>query len=506
VKVRVLCLHDESSSALSLIRQLQKVGKQLHHDHGIELAFVNSPHLTNINMSTNNNMNTNTNDNDNGSSSGSGSGSDENENANKSESDENENEMERQRVWYYNDNDNGKSKEDRLGLDASILHLRQIWSQSLYSNPFSGVLGIGQGASVAALLPFLRFDNPLPLHTRTSSAGDGDRDRDSGAAGDSDCAHDNDNENDDTKSDADDDDDADDCQMMFQGLQFCMFVNGWDLLNSNTNTSMNSSPQHDDDLEYKEATELPSLHIYHDNNNSNTSHQLYQRYGGGKVPNKKSKAQNLILKQPFKQLEKENGKGNENENAHASTTSRDVNAKAMNAIGKFLVLQKKNMISRLGHRHTLESNADQDIDIDADADANTNADVNANANAIRSKEIQTKGREIASMIESTQRQLANAEQRALELIHESVSENPPKALMAMILPTRTRGTDSSSVNVNQKGGTIVGGWMGERDAFRSEEFIRERGAPCPKEFTLSAEERGEKQDVDDDDDGGGGKN
>ena len=227
------------------------------------------------------------------------------------------------------------------------------------------------------------------------------------------------------------------------------------------------------------------------------SHQLYQRYGGGKVvPNKKSKAQNLILKQPFKQLEKENGKGNENENAHASTTSRDVNAKAMNAIGKFLVLQKKNMISRLGHRHTLESNAD--------IDANTKS--NADANAIHSKEIQTKGREIASMIESTQRQLANAEQRALELIHESVSENPPKALMAMILPTRTRGTDSSSVNVNQKGGTIVGGWMGERDAFRSEEFIRERGAPCPKEFTLSAEERGEKQDVDDDDDGGGGKN
>ena len=231
-------------------------------------------------------------------------------------------EMERQRVWYYNDNNNASNNnEDRLGLDPSILHLRQIWSQSLYSNPFSGVLGIGQGASVAALLPFLRFDNPLPLHTRTSSAGDGDRDRDSGAAGDSDCAHDNDNENDDTKSDADDDDDADDCQMMFQGLQFCMFVNGWDLLNSNTNTSVNSSPQsqhddintHDDHLEYKEATELPSLHIYHDNNNDNNiSHQLYQRHGGGKVVPNKSKAQNLILKQPFKQLEKENANENAN--------------------------------------------------------------------------------------------------------------------------------------------------------------------------------------------------
>ena len=66
-----------------------------------------------------------------------------------------------------------------------------------------------------------------------------------------------------------------------------------------------------------------------------------------------------------------------------------MNAKATNAIGKCLVLQKQNMISRLGHRHTLESNAD--------IDANTKS--NADANAIHSKEIQTKGREIASMIE-----------------------------------------------------------------------------------------------------------
>ena len=77
-----------------------------------------------------------------------------------------------------------------------------------------------------------------------------------------------------------------------------------------------------------------------------------------------------------------------------------MNAKATNAIGKCLVLQKQNMISRLGHRHTLESNSDQDI-VDADADANSNSitNANANANAIHSKEIQTKGREIASMIE-----------------------------------------------------------------------------------------------------------
>jgi hypothetical protein len=35
----------------------------------------------------------------------------------------------------------------------------------------------------------------------------------------------------------------------------------------------------------------------------------------------------------------------------------------------------------------------------------------------------------------------------------------------------------------------------EGGAFRSEEFIQKtRGAPCPKEFTLSAKERGKKYD------------
>jgi len=36
-----------------------------------------------------------------------------------------------------------------IGLDASLLHLQQIWK----SMPFSGILAIGQGASVASLLP-----------------------------------------------------------------------------------------------------------------------------------------------------------------------------------------------------------------------------------------------------------------------------------------------------------------------------------------------------------------
>ena len=107
-----------------------------------------------------------------------------------------------------------------------------------------------------------------------------------------------------------------------------------------------------------------------------------------------------------------------------------------------------------------------------------------------------KGREIASQIESAQLELAKVEQKALQLMYETVSENPPKALMAMIMPpsfgSGGSGVGGVTTGVNGGGGTIVGGWTGMRDAFRSEEFIQEKGSPCPTEFTLPIGER-EKQ-------------
>ena len=36
-----------------------------------------------------------------------------------------------------------------------------------------------------------------------------------------------------------------------------------------------------------------------------------------------------------------------------------------------------------------------------------------------------------------------------------------------------------------KNGTLVGGWAGNKDHFRSEEFKNSGGAPYPKEFILS---------------------
>ena len=85
----------------------------------------------------------------------------------------------------------------------------------------------------------------------------------------------------------------------------------------------------------------------------------------------------------------------------------------------------------------------------------------------------------ARPMEATLARLAQVEREALDLIHQTVAENPPKALMAIITP------DPSSA----RGGTLMGGWSGERDAFRSDEFKRSGGAPCPKEFTVRENNR-----------------
>jgi hypothetical protein len=76
-----------------------------------------------------------------------------------------------QRVWWEERDDVVETKEDDttpeeepsetaaphrkyVGLDASLLLLRQIWN----SMPFWGVIAVGKGAAVAAFLPLL----PLP--------------------------------------------------------------------------------------------------------------------------------------------------------------------------------------------------------------------------------------------------------------------------------------------------------------------------------------------------------
>jgi hypothetical protein len=111
--LRVLCLHDANSNATKLSNQLEELGERLYEKHAIDLVYINSP-LTN--------------------------------GATNSETEEPD------RIWW-EDTDDGKF----VGLDASLLLLRQVWN----SMPFWGVLAVGQGAAAASFLPLLPVD-PMP--------------------------------------------------------------------------------------------------------------------------------------------------------------------------------------------------------------------------------------------------------------------------------------------------------------------------------------------------------
>ena len=341
MKLRVLCLHDSGSSAIELIARLQKLGERLHKDNNIELAFVNSP---NIKPSKSN------------------------------QADIDRDDFERE--WYCDG-------EKKVGLDASILHLRQIWTRSLYSNPFHGVLGIGQGAAIASLLPLLRYENPL-----------------------------------------DEDEDGEQHHLMFEGLHFGIFINGWDVISETHHDKENINEGNESQAEYG----IPSLHILSKGGDDSCGHSLFCRYGG---ESDESKAELQI------------SEGNH------------LNAKTMNILGRFLVKQKKIIVS-----------IQREISI-----------INSDCKQLEPGDCSEKKPDAALAIEATRMELARVEREALELIHQTVSENPPKALMAMIMPD------------SQRGGTIVGGWAGDRDAFRSKEFIQSGGAPCPKEFILPSQER-----------------
>lgn len=105
---RILCLHDENSSALALSKQLKRLDRQLRN-HAVELCFLNSPLLHSSN------------DNNGGF------------------------------VWWENNDDTVEPQY--VGLDATLLHVKQV----LACTPFvAGILAVGKGA---ALLPFLINDD-----------------------------------------------------------------------------------------------------------------------------------------------------------------------------------------------------------------------------------------------------------------------------------------------------------------------------------------------------------
>jgi Serine hydrolase (FSH1) len=154
--LRILCLHDGLSNAGELSDQLEVLGERLYENHSIDLVYVNAPLLVKA----------------------SGSPVSEKE---KDTDAYNLSPLNRnpQRVWWEEQDEEERAhavpgEEDKtseepgddnvpkqrtyVGLDASLLLLRQVWN----SMPFWGVIGVGTGAAAAAILALLPLESPPP--------------------------------------------------------------------------------------------------------------------------------------------------------------------------------------------------------------------------------------------------------------------------------------------------------------------------------------------------------
>ena len=105
--IRVLCLHDANSNAKELHKLLQPLDERLYYKHKIEFVYINAPLVV---------------------------------------IEEDMEAEDRKRMWW-----EATNEHPHVGLDASLLHIQQIWK----SLPFSGILAVGQGAAIASLLPMM---------------------------------------------------------------------------------------------------------------------------------------------------------------------------------------------------------------------------------------------------------------------------------------------------------------------------------------------------------------
>jgi len=440
--MRVLCLHPAASSALQFSQELHKLEERLWKKHGIELVFIDGP-LLDVPMQLGHAVGEDgggihalepccgANDSGDGDIGG-GDGVD----------------VERvSRRWYVAEPSTRKAlpsvsssstsaqpmppsastaRIHYSGLDASLLHLSQIWSRggaNISNNslgecmPFRGVLGYGQGADVAALLPLLHR-------------------HDADVDGDSSDDEENESMNKEVKT-----------QTMFEGLQFVILIDGKDILlqckHDENNDDLGNVVDEDELVEkdvYVGPDGVHSLHVILEE--SSSSERLAKQYG----PN--ATIHNCKLQS--------------NDDTTTSLGNMSSSSTLFNIIGKFLVSQK----------NKLHSNS--------------------------------KSRELMML----QHQLLNVEQLATIAISEEIQRNPPNALMAVIgpsamMPKMSSGNDNDTTDgklddadINQQGAArevvkvvdkAVGAWQGGRRRGFGEEG---GGAPCPEEFLLREEERG----------------
>jgi hypothetical protein len=247
--MRVLCLHPEASSALQFSKYLEILEERLWKKHDIELCFVDGPLLDDLPP-------------------GQLGGIEEGDAVSRRWFVEERINSMSSTPTEFDDSSPSKAPSTKYsGLDASLLHLAQIWNrggancsnQSGASStmggltvgdclPFQGVLGFGQGADVAAMLPLLTY------HYNDDDMSDGD------------CSVDHE-EKEDTRP------------PIFQSLQFVIIVDGKDIIHQTEEADVDGD---DAELYVGEEGGMQSLHIIFDddcNKHTPSSRRLARQYG-----------------------------------------------------------------------------------------------------------------------------------------------------------------------------------------------------------------------------------
>lgn len=453
--MRVLCLHPASSSALQLSQSLSKLEDRLWNKHGIELVFVDGP-LLDVHVGREVGV------------AGGGIAAVDSMEDNVS------------RRWYVEEcveksvlpssslssSGTAPSKDTSrtpasstvkyAGLDASLLHLSQIWTRggANVSNvngnsntgastgglgdclPFQGVLGFGQGADVAGILPLLNHHED---GEDSDDDGEGDIEKENRVL------------------------------TMFQGLQFVVLVDGQDILQQRGNISEDEAENED---VYVGPNGVHSLHVILGNddttegsNRLNNSERLAMQYG----PN----AQVEYYKRPPQSAT--------NDTTQSPTQRRqppliECTPILSNILGKYLVAQKNTLNSNPNKRELLSLQ-------------NQLANLEQLASLAISQEIQRNPPKALMAVIGPVAML-NGKDGGGGGKGDDATNNDEGGVQNDtnddVDAKKTKTTTATGVLEKVDVGRAVGAWQGPRRRGRGEEG---GGAPCPQEFLLREEVR-----------------
>ena len=424
--MRVLCLHPETSSAYQFSQELQKLEERLWTKHAIELVFVDGP-LLDVQVGT--------------------VVGEEGGGINAIESsciDSGNGEDRVSRRWYVEEEfrralthqtttTNSSTQMSQIqysGLDASILHLSQIWTRggaNISNNlgeclPFQGVMGVGQGANVASLLPLLNYQNEdevVDCEKENSNTGGGLTQHMKPS--------------------------------MFQGLQFVISIDGKDILSRRDIDNVVTEKEEND--VYVGPDGVQSLHVINtESDTCQSSEQLAKQYGV-----------NATIHH-YKQQQ-------------LSSTTTHITTTLSNIIGKYLVSQKNKLHSNPKSRELISLQ-------------NQLANVEQLATLAISQEIQKNPpKALMAVIGPTAMMMSNDTTTDDDDDNDCVQDEAVQDEAVQDEAVQEEETQHNTEKGDQNIKVVdkaVGAWHGARRRGFGEEG---GGAPCPGEFLLREEER-----------------